>query len=145
MNSGLNLGRKQIEWADSVYWCPVYSFVSTSIKWEDILVSVGSCLAGVSFNILTSLGFSCWCAKNKTKTEWDKKQSKTKQQQQQHVKQQSNKIKPNKMNSTEVQNPWGKLDDKCLCLSYVFASALACAKFAHVFHKLSYSLCGLCP
>ena len=25
----------------------------------------------------------------------------------------------NKTNSTEVQNPWCKLDDKCLCLSYV--------------------------
>ena len=32
------------------------------------------------------------------------------------------------MNSTEVQNPQRKLDDKCLCLSYVFSSVLACAK-----------------
>ena len=30
------------------------------------------------------------------------------------------------MNSTEVQNPQPKLDDKCLCLSYVFGSVLAC-------------------
>ena len=29
-----------------------------------------------------------------------------------------------------------KLDDKCLCLSYVFGSVLACAKSAHVFQKL---------
>ena len=36
------------------------------------------------------------------------------------------------MNSTEVQNPPCKLDDKCLCLSNVFGSVLACAKFAHV-------------
>ena len=36
------------------------------------------------------------------------------------------------MNSTEVQNPRHKLD------------VLACAKPAHVFQKLSYSLCGLC-
>ena len=36
------------------------------------------------------------------------------------------------MNSTEVQNPQCKLDDKCLCLSNVFGSVLACAKFAHV-------------
>ena len=42
------------------------------------------------------------------------------------------------MNSTEVQNPRCKLDDKCLCLSYVFGSVLACAKSAHVFQKLSY-------
>jgi len=48
------------------------------------------------------------------------------------------------MNSTEVQNPRHKLDDKCLCLSYVFGSILVCAKSAHVFQKLSYSLCGLC-
>ena len=40
------------------------------------------------------------------------------------------------MNSTEVQNPRRKLD--------VFGSVLACAKSAHVFLKLSYSLCGLC-
>ena len=38
------------------------------------------------------------------------------------------------MNSTEVQNPRRKLDDKCLCLPYVFGSVLACAiKSAHVF------------
>ena len=37
------------------------------------------------------------------------------------------------MNSTEVQNPRRKLDDKCLCLSYVFGSVLACAKSDHVF------------
>ena len=48
------------------------------------------------------------------------------------------------MNSTEVQNPQRKLYDKCLCLPYVFGSVLACAKSAHVFQKLSYSLCGLC-
>ena len=47
------------------------------------------------------------------------------------------------MNSTEVQNPRHKLDDKCSCLSYVFSSILACAKSAHVFQKPSYSLCGL--
>ena len=41
-----------------------------------------------------------------------------------------------KMNSTEVQNPRRKLD--------VFGSVLACAKSAHVFQKLSYSLCCLC-
>ena len=35
------------------------------------------------------------------------------------------------MNSTEVQNPWRKLD--------VFGSVLACAKSAHVFQKLSYT------
>ena len=49
------------------------------------------------------------------------------------------------MNSTEVQNPQRKLDDKCLCLSYVFSFVLVCAKSAHVFQKLSYLLCGLCP
>ena len=43
----------------------------------------------------------------------------------------------------KVQNPWHKLDDKCLCLSYVFSSILACAKSSYVFQKLSYSLCGL--
>ena len=48
------------------------------------------------------------------------------------------------MNSTGVQNPRRKLDGKCLCLSYVFSSVLACAKSAHVFQKLSDSLCGLC-
>jgi len=46
------------------------------------------------------------------------------------------------MNSTEVQSPQCKLDDKCLCLSHVFVSVLACAKSAHMFQKLSYSLCG---
>ena len=40
------------------------------------------------------------------------------------------------MNSTKVQNPQRKLD--------VFGSVLACAKPAHVFQKLSYSLCGFC-
>ena len=40
------------------------------------------------------------------------------------------------MNSTEVHNPRRKLD--------VFGSVLARAKSAHVFQKLSYSLCGLC-
>ena len=30
------------------------------------------------------------------------------------------------MNSTEVQNPRRKLYDKCLCLSHVFGSVLAC-------------------
>ena len=39
-----------------------------------------------------------------------------------------------------MQNPRHKLDDKCLCLSYVFRSVLACAKSAHVFQK-RYSLC----
>ena len=48
------------------------------------------------------------------------------------------------MNSTEVQNPRRKLYHKCLRLPYVFGSVLACAKSAHVFQKLSYSLCGLC-
>ena len=38
------------------------------------------------------------------------------------------------MNSTEVQNPRRKLDDNCLCLSYVFDSA----KSAHVFQKLRF-------
>ena len=42
------------------------------------------------------------------------------------------------MNSTEVQNPWCKLDDKCLGLPYVFGSVLACANSAHVFQKLSF-------
>ena len=45
------------------------------------------------------------------------------------------------MNSTEVQNPRHRLDDKRSCLSNVFGSVLACAKSAHVF---CYSLCGLC-
>ena len=45
------------------------------------------------------------------------------------------------MNSTEVQNPRHRLDDKCSCLSNVFGSVLACAKSAHMF---CYSLCGLC-
>ena len=40
------------------------------------------------------------------------------------------------MISAEVQNPRCKLD--------VFRSVLACAKSAHMFQKLSYSLCGLC-
>ena len=44
------------------------------------------------------------------------------------------------MNTTEEQNPRHKLDDKCLWLSYVFSSVLACAKSAHVFQKLSHSL-----
>ena len=35
------------------------------------------------------------------------------------------------MNSTEVHNPQRKLD-KCLCLSYMFGSVLACAKPAHI-------------
>ena len=48
------------------------------------------------------------------------------------------------MNSTEVQNPRCKLNDKCLCLSCAFGSVLVCAKSAHVFQKLSYLLCGLC-
>ena len=48
------------------------------------------------------------------------------------------------MSSTEVQNPQYKLDNKCLCLSCVFGSVLACAKSAHMSQKLSYSLCGLC-
>ena len=49
------------------------------------------------------------------------------------------------MNSTEVQNSRRKLDDKCLCLPYVFGSVLACAiKSAHVFQELSYSLHGIC-
>ena len=40
------------------------------------------------------------------------------------------------MNSTEVQTPRRKLDDKCLCLPYVFRSVLACAiKSAHVFQE----------
>ena len=39
------------------------------------------------------------------------------------------------MNSSEAQNPRRKLDDKCLCLSYVFSSVLACAKSAHVFQS----------
>ena len=53
-------------------------------------------------------------------------------------------VKSFEMNSTEVQNPRRKLYDKCLCLPYVFGSVLACAKSAHVFQKLSYSLCRLC-
>ena len=32
----------------------------------------------------------------------------------------------NEINSTEVQSPWRKLHDKCLCLSYVFSFVLAC-------------------
>ena len=40
------------------------------------------------------------------------------------------------MKSTEMQNPWCKQD--------VFSSVLAWAKSAHMFQKLSYSLCGLC-
>ena len=36
------------------------------------------------------------------------------------------------MNRTEVQNPRRKLDDKCLCLSYMFGSA-------HVFQKLRFA------
>ena len=44
-----------------------------------------------------------------------------------------------------MRNPQRKLDDKCLCLTYVFGSVLACAiKSAHVFQELSYSLRGLC-
>ena len=43
-----------------------------------------------------------------------------------------------KMNSTEVENPQCKLDDKCLCLLYAFGSVLTCAKSAHVLQKLSY-------
>ena len=44
-----------------------------------------------------------------------------------------------------MQNPRRKLDDKCLCLPYVFGSVLACAiKSANVFQELSYSLRGLC-
>ena len=46
------------------------------------------------------------------------------------------KEKSLKMNSTEVQNPRRKLD--------VFGSVLACAKSAHMFQKLSYSLWRLC-
>ena len=42
------------------------------------------------------------------------------------------------MNSTEVQNPRRKLDDKCLRLSNVFGSVLACAKSAHMFQKLRF-------
>ena len=48
------------------------------------------------------------------------------------------------MNSTEVQNPRHKLDDKCSCLSYVFVSVLVYAMSAHVFWKLPYLLSGLC-
>ena len=49
------------------------------------------------------------------------------------------------MNSTEVQTPQRKLDEKCLCLPYVFGSVPACAiKSAHMFQELSYSLRGLC-
>ena len=33
-----------------------------------------------------------------------------------------NRISTAPMNSAEVQNPWRKLDDKCLCLPYVFGS-----------------------
>ena len=52
---------------------------------------------------------------------------------------------PYPVNCTEVQNPRCKLDDKCVCLPYVFGSVLACAiKSAHVFQELSYSLRGLC-
>ena len=47
-----------------------------------------------------------------------------------------NMVMHNEMNSTEAQNLRRKLDDKCLCLSYVFGSVLACAKSAHVFQKL---------
>ena len=50
------------------------------------------------------------------------------------------------MNSTEVQNPRRKLDDKIYAyhMYHVFGSVLACAESAHVFQKLTYSLCGLC-
>ena len=48
------------------------------------------------------------------------------------------------MNGTEVQNARRKLDDECLCLSYVFALFLPVhAKSGYVFQKLSYSHCGL--
>ena len=43
-------------------------------------------------------------------------------------------LPPGSMSNTEAQNPRRKLD--------VFGSVLACAKPAHVFQKLSYSLCG---
>ena len=46
------------------------------------------------------------------------------------------------LNSTKVQNPRRKLDDK---LPYVFGSVLTCAMSArYVFQKPSYSLCELC-
>ena len=45
------------------------------------------------------------------------------------------------MNSTEVQKPRHKLDDKRSCLLNVFGSVLACAKSVHMF---CYSLSGLC-
>ena len=44
------------------------------------------------------------------------------------------------MNSTEVQKPRHKLDDKCLWLSYVFGSVFVCAKSAHIFQKLKLAL-----
>ena len=44
-----------------------------------------------------------------------------------------------------MQKPQRKLDDKCLCLPYVFGSVLDCAiKSAYVLQKLSYSPHGLC-
>ena len=39
------------------------------------------------------------------------------------------------MNSTEVQNPRLKLGDKCLCLSYVFGSVLACQSLLTCFRS----------
>ena len=51
----------------------------------------------------------------------------------------TSELSTKRMNSTEVQNPRRKLDDKCLCLPYVFGSVLTCA-----IQELSYSLRGLC-
>ena len=48
-------------------------------------------------------------------------------------------------NSTEVQNPQCKLDNKCSCLSNVFGSVLACAKFVHVSEVLLLALRTLSP
>ena len=41
------------------------------------------------------------------------------------------------MNATEVQNPRRKLDDKYLCLLYVFGFVLACAKLLTCFRSFA--------
>ena len=42
-----------------------------------------------------------------------------------------NKTAINQMNTTKVQNPRHKLDDKCLCLSYVFGSQFLPVRSLH--------------
>ena len=42
-----------------------------------------------------------------------------------------NKAAINQMNTTKVQNPRHKLDDKCLCLSYVFGSQFLPVRSLH--------------